>query len=90
MGVLYVVDSVTRQWVESARKSGQPTGGSGAPDGTFAAGVNRVTELLPVLMNDIINNAPEDQKVRVLLDTNNPKLSFASDRHRGTRSVLII
>lgn len=63
MGVLYVVDSVTRQWVEAARKAGQPPG-SAAPDGTFAAGVNRVTELLPVLMTDIINNAPEDQKVR--------------------------
>lgn len=63
LGVLYVVDSVTRQWVEAARKAGQPSGGS-APDGTFAAGVNRVTELLPVLMTDIINNAPENQKVR--------------------------
>ncbi len=63
LGVLYVVDSVTRQWVDAARKAGQPSG-SAAPDGTFAAGVNRVTELLPVLMTDIINNAPEDQKVR--------------------------
>lgn len=63
LGVLYVVDSVTRQWVDAARKAGQPSG-STAPDGTFAAGVNRVTELLPVLMNDIISTAPEDQKVR--------------------------
>jgi protein NRD1 len=63
LGVLYVVDSVTRQWVDQAKKSGQ-TPGSGAPDGTFAAGVTRVTELLPVLMNDIIATAPEDQKVR--------------------------
>ncbi|KAL4801553.1 hypothetical protein BDV18DRAFT_148816 [Aspergillus unguis] len=64
LGVLYVVDSVTRQWVDAARKAGQPSG-SAAPDGTFAAGVNRVTELLPVLMNDIINNAPEDQKEKI-------------------------
>lgn len=63
LGVLYVVDSVTRQWVESARKAGQSIGDT-APDGTFAAGVTRVTELLPVLMTDIIKNAPEDQKVR--------------------------
>lgn len=68
LGVLYVVDSVTRQWVEAARKAGQPSG-SAAPDGTFAAGVNRVTELLPVLMTDIINNAPEDQKVRSRCNT---------------------
>ncbi|KAJ5906291.1 uncharacterized protein N7473_003207 [Penicillium subrubescens] len=64
LGVLYVVDSVTRQWVEAARKAGQSSG-SDAPDGTFAAGVNRVTELLPVLMTDIINNAPMDQKEKI-------------------------
>ncbi|KAI1622067.1 hypothetical protein EDD37DRAFT_504540 [Exophiala viscosa] len=64
LGVLYVVDSVTRQWVDQARKAGQQPG-SGAPDGTFAAGVTRVTELLPVLMNDIIATAPEDQKVKI-------------------------
>ncbi|KAI9735253.1 MAG: hypothetical protein M1834_001843 [Cirrosporium novae-zelandiae] len=64
LGVLYVVDSVTRQWVEQARKAGQ-TIAPGAPDGTYAAGVNRVTELLPVLMADIINTAPEDQKARI-------------------------
>ena len=62
LGVLYVVDFVTRQWVEAARKAGQPPGNA-APDGTFAAGANRVTGLLPVLMTDIINHAPYDQKV---------------------------
>jgi len=65
LGVLYVVDSVTRGWVEQARKAGQTVGPS-APDGTFAAGVNRVTELLPSFMSDIITNAPEEQKVRFL------------------------
>ena len=66
--MLYVVDSVTRQWVDQARKAGQQLG-SGAPDGTFAAGVTRVTELLPVLMNDIITSAPEDQKVCFYIHT---------------------
>ena len=65
LGVLYVVDSVTRQWVEQAKKAGQPLGPT-ASDGTFAAGVNHVTELLPSFMSDIINSAPEDQKVRFL------------------------
>jgi protein NRD1 len=65
LGVLYVVDSVTRAWVEQARKAGQ-TFGPSALDGTFAAGVNRVTELLPSFMTDIITTAPEDQKVRFL------------------------
>lgn len=63
LGVLYVVDSVTRQWVEHARKAGQSMDGTPA-DGTFSAAINRVTELLPILMNDIIQHAPEDQKVR--------------------------
>ncbi|KAI9836190.1 MAG: hypothetical protein M1819_001527 [Sarea resinae] len=64
LGVLYVVDSVTRQWVNQARKAGQLSG-SAPSDGTYAAGVNRVTELLPVLMTDIIQSAPEDQKEKV-------------------------
>lgn len=64
LGVLYVVDSVTRQWVDQARKSGQQVNSSAA-DGTFAAGVHRVTELLPSLLNDIISSAPDDQKVRI-------------------------
>ncbi|RFU32689.1 hypothetical protein B7463_g3681, partial [Scytalidium lignicola] len=69
LGVLYVVDSVTRKWTEQAKTAGQLIN-SAAPDGTFAAGVNRVKELLPVLMNDIIQTAPEDQKdkIRKLVD----------------------
>jgi protein NRD1 len=63
LGVLYVVDSVTRKWTEHAKSNGQVINSS-AQDGTFAAGVHRVTELLPVLMNDIVQSAPEDQKVR--------------------------
>lgn len=62
LGVLYVVDSVTRKWLEQAKNQGQPVNSS-AQDGTYAAGVNRVTELMPVLMNDIIQSAPEEQKV---------------------------
>ncbi|KAL8950671.1 MAG: hypothetical protein Q9222_003308 [Ikaeria aurantiellina] len=64
LGVLYVVDSVTRSWVEQARKAGQQPGPSAAY-GTFGAGVYRVTELLPMLMTDITNSAPEDQKARI-------------------------
>lgn len=62
--MLYVVDSVTRLWIEQARKPGQPTGPD-AVDGTFAAGVNHVTDLMPSIMTDIINTAPQDQKVRI-------------------------
>ncbi|KAK8130167.1 hypothetical protein PG999_002547 [Apiospora kogelbergensis] len=63
LGVLYVVDSVTRRWVEHAKQHGQPINSS-ATDGTYAAGVHRVTELIPVLMNDILLSAPAEQKVR--------------------------
>ncbi|RWA12260.1 hypothetical protein EKO27_g2858 [Xylaria grammica] len=64
LGVLYVVDSVTRKWVDQAKQHGQPIN-SAAQDGTYAAGVHRVTELLPVLMNDIIQNAPGEQKEKI-------------------------
>ncbi|KAG6256075.1 hypothetical protein E4U23_002869 [Claviceps purpurea] len=69
LGVLYVVDSVTRKWLEQAKAQGQ-TVNSSAPDGTFAAGVYRVTELVPVLMNDILQTAPEEhkEKIKKLLD----------------------
>jgi protein NRD1 len=49
--------------MEQAKAQGQPIS-SAAQDGTYAAGVHRVTELMPVLMNDIISSCPEDQKVR--------------------------
>ncbi len=62
LGVLYVVDSVTRKWMDQARQQGQAVN-SAAVDGSFAAGVNKVTELMPVLMNDITASAPADQKV---------------------------
>ena len=64
LGVLYVVDSVTRKWLEQAKSQGQSINSS-AQDGTYAAGVHRVTELMPVLMNDILQSAPDDQKVRI-------------------------
>ncbi|EFW98928.1 RNA-binding protein [Grosmannia clavigera kw1407] len=69
LGVLYVVDSVTRKWLDQAKLQGQAVNSS-APDGTYAAGVNRVTELIPVLMNDILSSAPADQKekIRKLVD----------------------
>ncbi|KAA8573676.1 hypothetical protein EYC84_005253 [Monilinia fructicola] len=64
LGTLYVVDSVTRKWTEQAKIAGQ-TINSSAPDGTYAAGVHKVKELLPALMNDIIHTAPDDQKEKI-------------------------
>lgn len=51
--------------MEQAKQLGQ-TVSSAAEDGTYAAGVHRVTELMPSFMNDILASAPEDQKVRNL------------------------
>ncbi|KAM5342936.1 hypothetical protein ACJ41O_013902 [Fusarium nematophilum] len=69
LGVLYVVDSVTRKWLEQAKAQAQAINSS-AQDGTYAAGVHRVTELMPVLMNDILQTAPAEQKEKIkkLLD----------------------
>ncbi|KAK4222409.1 Rpb7-binding protein seb1 [Podospora fimiseda] len=64
LGVLYVVDSVTRKWMEQARIQGQLPISISSPDGTFAAGVHRVTELMPVFMEDIIQKA-SDQKEKI-------------------------
>ncbi len=62
LGVLYVVDSVTRKWMEKAKQQNQTVDRS-AEDGTFAAGVNRVAELMPVLMNDIVASCPTEHRV---------------------------
>ncbi|KAH8756090.1 hypothetical protein F5883DRAFT_570271 [Diaporthe sp. PMI_573] len=64
LGVLYVVDSVIRKWSEQASRQGQPVGGSAA-EGSFAAGVNRATDLMPELMNDVIFFAPQNQREKI-------------------------
>ncbi|KAL5115810.1 hypothetical protein ACEQ8H_006305 [Pleosporales sp. CAS-2024a] len=69
LGVLYVVDSVIRQWVEKAKKAGQAVSPKAAP-GTYASGVQLVRDALPVVMTDLVKNAPENQKEKIskLLD----------------------
>lgn len=69
LGVVYVVDSVTRQWAEKARSSGQAVSKKAAP-GTFASGVQQVTDALPSLVLELIKVAPDNQKEKIakLLD----------------------
>jgi protein NRD1 len=62
LGVLYLIDSVVRKWVDLAKQQQQEVS-STAQDGTYAAGVYRVTEILPALMDNILQTAPSDQKV---------------------------
>ncbi|KAF2156186.1 hypothetical protein K461DRAFT_275300 [Myriangium duriaei CBS 260.36] len=65
LGVLFVVDSVTRQWIEKAKQAGQELAGSSAPNGTYASGVQRLTELMPSLIDDLVRVAPQDQKAKI-------------------------
>ncbi|KAF1364165.1 hypothetical protein EJ07DRAFT_100323 [Lizonia empirigonia] len=69
LGVLYVVDSVTRQWVEKAKTAGQAVSRNAAP-GTYAAGVQNMTNILPAVLNDLVQHAPDHQKEKItkLLD----------------------
>ncbi|CAI6329545.1 unnamed protein product [Periconia digitata] len=69
LGVLYVVDSVSRAWLDRARKTGQAVIKTAAP-GTFASGVQQITDVLPGLMTELVQCAPADQKEKIskLLD----------------------
>ncbi|KAJ4332141.1 hypothetical protein N0V95_009728 [Ascochyta clinopodiicola] len=69
LGVLYVVDSVTRQWVEKAKAAGQSVSRNAAP-GTYAAGVQKMTDVLPAVMNDLVQHVPDNQREKItkLLD----------------------
>ena len=68
LGVLYVVDAVTRRWIELALAAGQNISQGAASDGTFASGVFRITELLPLMINDLVSSAPDEQKVSPAYD----------------------
>jgi protein NRD1 len=66
LGALYVIDSVVRQWIDSAKKAGQELQieGRGEP-GTYPAAVKRITELMPALIDDIVKVIPADQKPKL-------------------------
>jgi protein NRD1 len=49
LGVLYIIDSIARQWVASGV--------------AHAGGVRRMTENLPSLMTELLPVTPEGQKV---------------------------
>lgn len=62
LGVLYVVDSISRMYQEQARRHGQDISTT-TDDATFAGGLRHITSVLPSLLNDIIQHAPDSQKV---------------------------
>ncbi|KAK2016544.1 hypothetical protein LZ32DRAFT_655531 [Colletotrichum eremochloae] len=61
LGILYVVDSVIRKWLEQAR-SRQQVSNENAPDGTYGAGAHRLTMLMPNLIDDLLRALPEGYK----------------------------
>ena len=65
LGVLYVVDSVARAWLDRVKKSGQAFARNAA-EGTLASGVQKITDVLPYLMDHILQSAPDDQKRKIL------------------------
>lgn len=67
LGVLYVIDSVIRLWIDGAKKAGQDLHleGRGEP-GTYPAAVKRITELMPALMDDTIKGLPSDQHSKLV------------------------
>ncbi|KAF3927141.1 hypothetical protein ABW20_dc0100112 [Dactylellina cionopaga] len=81
LGVLYAVDSIVRAYIDEARKAGQDPTMEG-PDGTFSAGVHRITGLLSSLMNDIMMHAPEDTK-----HFSSPQHSPATDNSYANASL---
>ncbi|KAJ6256599.1 hypothetical protein Dda_8464 [Drechslerella dactyloides] len=87
LGVLYAVDSIVRAYIDEARKAGQDPTQDG-PDGTFSAGVHRITGLLSSLMNDIMLHAPEDtkEKIKKLLDIWQRGSTFPADLIASIRS----
>ncbi|KAG5440400.1 hypothetical protein PCK2_000533 [Pneumocystis canis] len=75
LGVLYVLDSVARAYQDLAR------GEDAVPeDGTFAGGLQQLTQLLESLMNDMMLYAPAEhrEKVRKLVNIWEKAATFPS------------
>ncbi|CUM68306.1 uncharacterized protein PRCAT00006028001 [Priceomyces carsonii] len=65
LSTLYVVDSIVRVYVDEARKNNQEINAS-APEGTYAAGVFRISELIESLVDDTLDlMISNSQRVKV-------------------------
>lgn len=70
LGALYVVDSIVRVYKEEAKKKGENIDAN-APEGTFAAGVNKITGLIESIMDDamlLLVVPSTDVKISKLVD----------------------
>lgn len=54
LGALYTVDSIVRVYVDEAKKRNEAIDPL-APEGTFAAGVNRISELIELIIDDAMS-----------------------------------
>lgn len=65
LGTLYVVDSIVRVYIDEAKKQNQPIEPL-APEGTFADGVNKISELIESLIDDAMELlVSKSQKVKI-------------------------
>ncbi|KAM9898405.1 hypothetical protein OXX69_009891 [Metschnikowia pulcherrima] len=70
LGALYVVDSIVRVYMDEAKKRGEEITAS-APEGTFAAGVYKISELVESLIDDALAlsvSPATDVKIGKLVD----------------------
>ena len=75
--------------MEKARQSGQVVSKT-ATEGTFASGVQKVTDVLSILMTELIQSAPENQREKIskLLDIWERGQTFPLDKLRGFKQKL--
>lgn len=87
--MLYVVDAVARQWVEKAKQAGQTVSKSATP-GTYASGVQMMRDVLPAMMINLIQSAPDTQKEKIskLLDIWERGQTFPLDMLAGFKRQL--
>lgn len=81
LGALYVVDSIVRIYMEEAKKKNQFID-SLAPEGTYAAGVFRISELVESLIGDALElliNPSTDAKIGKLVDIWERAQTFSPD-----------
>lgn len=70
LGSLYVVDSIVRVYMDEARKQNQEINSS-SQDGTYAAGVYKISELIESLVDDALEfliNKSQNIKISKLVD----------------------
>lgn len=87
LGALYVVDSVVRVYMDEAKKRGE-TVDSLAPQGTFAAGVYKIGELVESLIDDameLLINASTNVKIGKLVDIWERAQTFSPEKIANIR-----